>query len=36
MMTRMGRRMPAELRAETGRVRDGIRAMLDRGAAGEF
>ncbi|WP_294001462.1 DUF302 domain-containing protein [Sphaerotilus sp.] len=36
MMTRMGRRMPAELRAETGRVRDAIRAMLDRGAAGEF
>jgi uncharacterized protein (DUF302 family) len=36
MMTRMGRRMPAELKAETGRVRDAIRAMLDRGAAGEF
>jgi uncharacterized protein (DUF302 family)/uncharacterized protein YceK len=36
MMTRMGRRMPAELKAETGRVRDAIQAMLDRGAAGEF
>jgi uncharacterized protein (DUF302 family) len=36
MMTRMGRRMPAELKAETGRVRDAVRAMLDRGAAGEF
>jgi uncharacterized protein (DUF302 family) len=36
MMTRMGRRMPPELRTETGRVRDAIRAMLDRGAAGEF
>lgn len=36
MMTRMGRQMPPELKAETGRVRDAIRAMLDRGAAGEF
>jgi uncharacterized protein (DUF302 family) len=36
MMTRMGRRLPPELKAEAGRVRDGIRAMLDRGAAGEF
>jgi uncharacterized protein (DUF302 family) len=36
MMTRMGRRLPPELKAEAGRVRDAIRAMLDRGAAGEF
>ncbi|WP_310459774.1 DUF302 domain-containing protein [Sphaerotilus sp.] len=36
MMTRMGRRMPPELKAETGRVRDAIRALIDRGAAGEF
>jgi uncharacterized protein (DUF302 family) len=36
MMTRMGRRMPPDLRTETGRVRDAIRAMLDRGAVGEF
>ena len=36
MMTRMGRRMPPELKAETGRVRDAVRALLDRGAAGEF
>ncbi|WP_338416250.1 DUF302 domain-containing protein [uncultured Sphaerotilus sp.] len=36
MMTRMGRRMPPELKAETSRVRDAIRAMVDRGAAGEF
>lgn len=36
MMTRMGRRLPPELKAEAGRVRDAIRAMLDRAAAGEF
>ena len=36
MMTRMGRRMPPELKAETGRVRDAVRALLDRAAAGEF
>ena len=36
MMTRMGRRLPPELKAEAGRVRDAIRAMLDRGAAGDF
>lgn len=36
MMTRMGRPLPPELKAEAGRVRDAIRAMLDRGAAGEF
>ncbi|MEX8493740.1 DUF302 domain-containing protein [Sphaerotilus sp.] len=36
MMTRMGRRMPPELKAETGRVRDAIRALIDRGATGEF
>jgi hypothetical protein len=36
MMTRMGRRLPPALKAEAGRVRDAIRAMLDRGAAGDF
>ena len=36
MMTRMGRKLPPELKAEAGRVRDAIRAMLDRGSAGEF
>ncbi|MEY4906720.1 MAG: hypothetical protein RL260_438 [Pseudomonadota bacterium] len=36
MMTRMGRRLPPELKAEAGRVRDAVRAMLDRGAAGDF
>jgi uncharacterized protein (DUF302 family) len=36
MMTRMGRRLPPELKAEAARVRDAIRAMLDRGAAGDF
>lgn len=36
MMTRMGRKLPPELKAEAGRVRDGIWAMLDRGSTGEF
>lgn len=36
MMTRMGRKLPPELKAEAGRVRDAVRAMMDRGAAGEF
>jgi hypothetical protein len=36
MMTRMGRKLPPELKAEAGRVRDAVRAMLDRGSAGEF
>ena len=36
MMTRMGRRLPPELKAEAGRVREAIRAMLDRGATGDF
>lgn len=36
MMTRMGRRLPPALKAEAGRVRDAVRAMLDRGAAGDF
>ena len=36
MMTRMGRKLPPERKAEAGRVRDGIRAMMDRGSAGEF
>jgi uncharacterized protein (DUF302 family) len=36
MMTRMGRRLPPDLKAEAGRVREAIRAMLDRGATGDF
>ena len=36
MMIKMGAKMPPELLEETTRVRNTMRAMLDRGAAGEF
>lgn len=36
MMIKMGKKMPAELKAETMKVRNTIWKMLEKGAAGEF
>lgn len=36
MMTRMGRRLPPELRVEAQRVRDAIWQLMERGSQGDF
>lgn len=36
MLTKMGRKLPPELKPRVTRVRDAIRKMLERGARGEF